>query len=125
MPSQRSVSRILVNVALDGALAALAAPLARYIADPSGGLLHPLWFVAGGGITLLLGGLPFRLSQQYWRFSGISDLIGVAGGSVASAALFSGLLIVTGFRLPTVTFPIIHAFVLATLLGAPRLIYRP
>jgi FlaA1/EpsC-like NDP-sugar epimerase len=124
MPSQRSVSRILVNVALDGALAALAAPLARYIADPSGGLLHPLWFVAGGGITLLLGGLPFRLSQQYWRFSGISDLIGVAGGSVASAALFSGLLIVTGFRLPTVTFPIIHAFVLATLLGAPRLIYR-
>jgi O-antigen biosynthesis protein WbqV len=124
MPSQRSVSRILVNVALDGALAALAAPLARYIADPNGGLLHPLWFVAGGGITLLLGGLPFRLSQQYWRFSGISDLIGVAGGSVASAALFSGLLIVTGFRLPTVTFPIIHAFVLATLLGAPRLTYR-
>jgi O-antigen biosynthesis protein WbqV len=124
MPSQRSISRILVNVALDGALAALAAPLARYIADPNGGLLHPLWFVAGGGITLLLGGLPFRLSQHYWRFSGISDLIGVAGGSVASAALFSGLLIVTGFRLPTVTFPIIHAFVLATLLGAPRLTYR-
>ncbi len=124
MPSQRSVSRILVNVALDGALAALAAPIARYIAAPTGGLLHPLWFVAGGGITLLLGGLPFRLSQQYWRFSGISDLIGVVGGSVASAAMFSALLIVTGFRLPTVTFPIIHAFVLATLLGTPRLAYR-
>jgi O-antigen biosynthesis protein WbqV len=124
MPSQRSITRIAVNVALDGALAAVAAPIARWVADPRGGLLHPLWFVAGGGITLLLGGLPFRLSQQYWRFSGISDLIGVAGGSVASAALFSGLLLATGFALPTITFPIVHAFVLASLLGAPRLAYR-
>ena len=124
MASNRSLSRILVNLLLDGALAATAAPVARWIADPGGGLLHPLWFVAGGGITLLLGGLPFRLSQQYWRFSGISDLIGVTGGSVASAALFSLLLIVTGFSLPTVTFPIIHAFVLASFLGTPRLAYR-
>ena len=124
MASNRSLSRILVNLLLDGALAATAAPVARYIANPGGGLLHPLWFVAGGGITLLLGGLPFRLSQQYWRFSGISDLIGVAGGSVASAALFSLLLILTGFSLPTVTFPIIHAFVLASFLGTPRLAYR-
>jgi O-antigen biosynthesis protein WbqV len=124
MALHRSLSRILVNVTLDGALAAIAAPIARYIADPGGGLLHPLWFVAGGGITLLLGGLPFRLSQQYWRFSGVADLIGVAGGSVASALLFAGLLLATGFHLPTPTFPIIHAMVLATLLGAPRLAYR-
>jgi O-antigen biosynthesis protein WbqV len=124
MALHRSVSRILVNVALDGALAAIAAPIARYIADPRGGLLHPLWFVAGGGITLLLGGLPFRLSQQYWRFSGLADLIGVAGGSIASALLFAGLLLATGFHLPTPTFPIIHAMVLMALLGAPRLSYR-
>jgi O-antigen biosynthesis protein WbqV len=124
MKPQRSLSRILVNVALDGALAAVAAPIARYVADPSGGLLHPLWFVAGGGITLLLGGLPFRLSQQYWRFSGLSDLIGVAGGSAASAALFAALLLITGFRLPTPTFPVVHALILAVLLGTPRLAYR-
>jgi O-antigen biosynthesis protein WbqV len=123
-PSQRSVNRILVNVALDGALAAVAAILARWIADPRGGLLHPLWFLASGGITLLLGGLPFRLSQQYWRFSGLSDLIGVVGGSVACAALFSSLLVVTGFHLPTITFPIVHALTLMVLLGAPRLAYR-
>ena len=86
---RRSANRILVNVLLDGALAAAAAPLARWIADPRGGLLHPLWFLAGGGITLLLGGLPFRLSQQYWRFAGLSDLVGVMGGSVVSAALFA------------------------------------
>ena len=123
-PSQSSVNRILVNIALDGALAAAAAPLARWIADPQGGLLHPLWFLAGGGITLLLGGLPFRLSQQYWRFSGLADLVGVMGGSIASSALFALLLIVTGFRLPTITFPIIHALTLMVLLGAPRLGYR-
>ncbi len=124
MPSQRSVSRIAINVAADGALAAIAAPIARWIADPQGGLLHPLWFVAGGGITLLLGGLPFRLSQQYWRFAGISDLTGVIGSSIASAILFAALLLATGFPLPTITFPIIHAGTLAVLLGAPRLAYR-
>ena len=121
---RRSANRIFVNVVLDGALAAAAAPLARWIADPRGGLLHPLWFLAGGGITLLLGGLPFRLSQQYWRFAGLSDLVGVMGGSIVSAALFAALLVVTGFRLPTVTYPIVHALTLMVLLGAPRLLYR-
>ncbi len=119
-----SARRILVNVALDGALAASAAPIARWIADPQGGLLHPLWFLAGGGITLLLGGVPFRLSQQYWRFSGLTDLIGVVGGSVACAGLFAALLLVTGFSLPTVTFPIVHALTLMVLLGTPRVAYR-
>jgi O-antigen biosynthesis protein WbqV len=119
-----SSQRILVNMALDGALAAAAAPLARWIADPRGGLLHPLWFLAGGGITLLLGGLPFRLSQQYWRFSGLSDLTGVVGGSIASAALFALLLAATGFALPTVSFPIVHALTLMVLLGTPRVAYR-
>ncbi len=121
---RRSFHRILVNVALDGALAAVAAPLARWIADPGGGLLHPLWFLASGGITLLLGGLPFRLSQQYWRFSGLSDLVGVMGGSIACAALFAVLLLAAGFHLPTVTFPIVHALTLMVFLGAPRLGYR-
>ncbi len=121
---QRSLNRILVNAAIDGALAAVAAPLARWIADPAGGLLHPLWFLASGGITLLLGGLPFRLSQQYWRFSGLSDLVGVVGGSIACATLFALLLLAAGFHLPTTTFPIVHALTLMVLLGTPRLAYR-
>ena len=112
MPSQRPLTRIGVNIALDGALAAAAAPLARWIADPAGGLLHPLWFLAGGGITLILAGVPFRLPQQYWRFAGLSDLLGVVGGSIASALLFALLLIATGFSLPRPPLPIIHGFVL-------------
>ena len=117
-------NRILVNVLLDGALAAVATPLARYIADPGGGLLHPLWFVAGGAITLLLAGLPFRMPQQYWRFAGIEDLVNLVLSSVASAVLFALLLHVSGFPLPTPTFPVVHALVLIVALGAPRVVYR-
>ncbi len=124
MPSQRSVNRILLNVALDGVLAAVATPLARYIADPGGGLLHPLWFVAGGAITLLVAGLPFRMPQQYWRFSGIEDLVGLVGSSIVSAVLFALLLRASGFPLPTPTFPVVHALTLIVALGTPRVVYR-
>lgn len=123
-PFPGAVNRILLNVLLDGAMAAVAAPLARYLADPEGGLLHPLWFIAGGAITLLVAGLPFRMPQQYWRFSGLDDLLGVVGSSVVSAILFSLLLVVTGFPLPTTTFPAVHALTLMVALGAPRVIYR-
>jgi FlaA1/EpsC-like NDP-sugar epimerase len=124
MASQRSVNRILLNIALDGALAAVSAPVASWVARPADGVLRPLWFLAGGAITLLVAGVPFRLSQQYWRFAGMADLLGVVGGSAVSAALFSLVLIATGFMLPTPTFPIVHALVLMTALGAPRIIYR-
>ena len=119
-----AVNRILLNVLLDGALAAVATPLARYLADPGGGLLRPLWFVAGGAITLLLAGLPFRMPQQYWRFAGIEDLVNLVASSIGSAALFALLLTVSGFPLPTPTFPVIHALVLIVALGAPRVMYR-
>ncbi|WP_419728398.1 polysaccharide biosynthesis protein [Lichenicola sp.] len=118
------MNRILVNIALDGALAAVAAPIARWLADPQGGLIHPLWFLAGGAITLVIVGVPFRMPQQYWRFSGVADLMGIAGASVASAVLFAGLLLATGFRLPSITFPIIHALTLLVLLGGLRIVYR-
>ncbi|MGI4976986.1 MAG: polysaccharide biosynthesis protein [Janthinobacterium lividum] len=120
----RSLNRILVNLLTDGALAAAAAPVARYLAAPGGGLLHPIWFVAGGAITLLLSGVPARLPQQYWRFSGLGDLLGVAIASVASAALFSLGLALTGTSLPSATFPVIHALTLMAFLSAPRLVYR-
>lgn len=123
-PRFRPLNRIAVNVLLDGALAALAAPLARWLAAPQDGLLHPLWFLAGGGISLIVSGLPFRIPQQYWRFSGVSDLLGIAGASVASAFLFSIGLVCAGFPLPSVTFPIIYALVLLVLLGGLRVSYR-
>ena len=82
------------------------------------------WFLGGGAITLLVSGLPFHLSQQYWRFSGVEDLVGVAGSSVVSALLFALVWTVSGYPLPTPTFPIVHALTLALFLGGPRVVYR-
>lgn len=123
-PRLRPVNRIAVNILLDGVLAALAAPLARWLAAPQDGLLHPLWFLAGGAITLLVSGVPFRMPQQYWRFSGVSDLLGIAGASIASSVLFSCGLVAVGFPLPSLTFPIIYALVLLVMLGGLRVGYR-
>ncbi len=124
MALHRAVNRIFLNVLLDGALAAIATPFARFIADPAGGLLRPLWFIGGGAVTLLFAGLWFRMPQQYWRFAGLEELLGLAGSAVASAILFALLLTFAGFPLPTPTFPVVHALVLLVVLGTPRVIYR-
>ncbi|MDG6093631.1 polysaccharide biosynthesis protein [Acetobacter sp. AN02] len=120
----RPYNRIMVNTLLDGLVAALAAPVARWLAAPQDGLMHPLWFVAGGAITLVVSGVPFRMPQQYWRFSGVADLVRIAGASVASSVLFTVMLLVTGFPLPGPTFPFIYFLLLVVSLGGLRLAYR-
>jgi FlaA1/EpsC-like NDP-sugar epimerase len=123
MPT-RSLIRIAFNIALDGLAAAVAVPVARWLAHPGGEWLYPLWTIPAGAGTLLLAGLPFRLSLQYWRFAGIGDLLGVAGGSVLGAALFTLLLDLAEVASPSPSFPLIYALTLAAVLGAPRVLYR-
>jgi FlaA1/EpsC-like NDP-sugar epimerase len=120
----RSLLRIAVNVALDGGLAALAVPIARWIADPTGPALAPYWLPAAGAGALLVAGLPFRLSLQYWRFAGIGDLISVAGCSVLGAALLAVVMAATGTGAGNPAFPVVHALTLLVLLGTPRVLYR-
>ena len=124
MAAPRSLIRIALNVALDGIAGGLAVPVARWIADPGGEWLHPLWTIPAGAVLLLLAGLPFRLSLQYWRFAGIGDLLGVAGGSVLGAALFAVLLHIAAVPPPNPALPIIHALTLLAFLGTPRVLYR-
>jgi O-antigen biosynthesis protein WbqV len=116
--------RIALNVAIDGALAALAAPLARAIAGPRGLWLDPYWLPAGGAATLLLAGLPFRLPWQYWRFAGIEDLLGVVWASAGGAALLSLAMAWAGAALGNPAFPVVYALTLLVLLGAPRVAYK-
>ncbi len=124
MASQRSLNRIIVNIALDGALAALAVPLARWLALPGADAWRPLAWLGDGSASLLIAGLPFRLPLQYWRFSGLADLLAVAGSSAGGAALFAVLLVAGRHGLPTEAFPVIHAFSLFAVLAAPRIFYR-
>ena len=124
MAAARSLIRIAVNVALDGGLAAASVPLARWIAEPAATALHPLWLIPLGAAALLLAGLPFRLSLQYWRFAGIGDLLTVAASAATGAAVFAILAALLGQASGNPAFPIVHALTLLVLLGAPRVAYR-
>ena len=120
----RSIVRIAVNVALDGGLAALSVPFAHWIAAPTADPFTPSWTIPAGAAVLLLAGAPLRLSLQYWRFAGLSDLLAVAGAAVLGAALFATVLTLTGTALPSPAFPVVHALTLLALLGTPRVLYR-
>jgi FlaA1/EpsC-like NDP-sugar epimerase len=124
MPAARSLIRIAVNVAIDGILAALAVPVAWWIADPAGAIPSAPLILPLGAITLLLAGLPFRLSRQYWRFAGMADLLIVSGSSLLGALLFSLVLLIARLGPPSLGFPIAHALTLLAFLGAPRVGYR-
>jgi FlaA1/EpsC-like NDP-sugar epimerase len=124
MATRRALTRIAINAGLDGLLAAAAVPIAQYLAAPSGDPFTPLWAIPWGAACLLLAGIPFRLSVQYWRFAGVSDLLGVAAASIAAAAMFPVALHEAGVLPATPAFPAIHALVLMVMLAMPRIIYR-
>jgi O-antigen biosynthesis protein WbqV len=105
-------------------LAALAVPIARAMADPSGDWLHPLWLPAAGSAMLLLAGLPFRLPWQFWRFAGIDDLLAVVSASAVGAALLSFVQALTDTVSSNPAAPVVYAMTLLVLLGAPRIAYR-
>jgi O-antigen biosynthesis protein WbqV len=124
MAAVRPLIRIAVNVAIDGSMAALSVPLAGWLANPSGPWLTLPSVLAVGVVSLLLAGLPFRLSLQYWRFAAIGDLLTVAASAGLAAVFYSVACYVAWGQANGVAFPIIHALTLLTLLGAPRVLYR-
>ena len=124
MSLPRSVVRIGTNVLLDGVLAALAVPLARWIAGGSASPLDPAWTIVAGAAALLLAGLPVRLPLQYWRFAGFGDLIAVAGASALGAALLALAEAAAQVREANPAFAVVHAMVLLAVLAAPRIAYR-
>ena len=124
MPAARSLIRIAVNVAVDALLAAIAVPVARWIADPAGSILTPLWLIPAGALALLVAGVPFRLSRQYWRFAGLEDLLTVAASSATGAMLFALIAMAGHAASPNPAFPVVHALTMLVLLGAPRVYYR-
>jgi len=120
-------NRVLLNIALDSALACLALPLALLLAAPGEWPPASWWLGAlpGAVAALQLAGLPVRLPQQYWRYAGLPDLLAIAGAAIGAALLFWLALFVTGaWRPANLAFPAVHAVVLGLVLGAPRVLGR-
>ncbi|HYZ21375.1 MAG TPA: nucleoside-diphosphate sugar epimerase/dehydratase [Rhodopila sp.] len=105
-------------------MAAASVPVARFLADPGSAAAYPLWGIPAGALCLLVAGLPFRLSLQYWRFAAIGDVLTVTASAALGAALFAGINVLAGTTPANPAFPAIHALTLLLLLGAPRVIYR-
>jgi O-antigen biosynthesis protein WbqV len=124
MTARPALIRIALNVGVDAVLAGAAVPVAHWLADPAADPVGPLWTLAWGAAALLLAGLPFRLSTQYWRFAGAGDLLGVAAASIAAAAIFPVALHEAKLPFPSPAFPALHAMVLMVLLAMPRVAYR-
>ncbi len=124
----RAPYRILLNLLMDSLLAGASVPLALLLAAPGTWPEDwPWWLGAlpGAALALLAAGLPLRLSQQYLRFAGLPDLLAIGGAALGAAVLFSaGLHLVHAWFSPNPAFPVIHALVLAALLGALRVLGR-
>ena len=119
--------RILLNLALDLALAALALPLALLLASP-GAWPPPGWWApatAGSLLAFAAAALPLRLPQQYWRYVGLPDLLPLLGAALIAALVFwGGLVLAGGWRPPNAAFLLLHAGVLTGLMGGARLLGR-
>ncbi|AHJ67151.1 UDP-D-quinovosamine 4-dehydrogenase [Granulibacter bethesdensis] len=124
MASGRVYSRIVLNILLDGSLAALAVPVAHWLARPGTDPVPASWWLLLSALSVVLGGIPFRLPTQYWRFAGIGDLVGVAACSISGAVLFTLALVMAHTPLPSKSFPVIFAMTLLLVLGTPRVAYR-
>jgi len=120
-----ALPRILLNLALDSLLAALALPLAVWMAAP-GDWPPPQWWIGalpGAVLALLLAGLPVRLPQQYWRYASLKDMLAAVGAGIGGALLFTVALRASGAWAPGNTaFPLIHAGTLSALLLVPRVL---
>jgi O-antigen biosynthesis protein WbqV len=125
--AQTAPARQILNFALDAGLAMIALPLALWLAGP-GNWPEPGWWWAGLPLAVLAV-LPvaagFGLHNQYWRFAGLRDLLAVLAAALVTAGVFYGAMRLSGlWHGSNPAFPLLHAMVLATLLGIPRLISR-
>jgi len=121
---RRRLARFGVNVALDGALAALAVYLAFWLARPGRPMPEPTALPLAGAVAIWLIGVPFGLSRQHWRFTALVDLGLVGGAGLVAAVLLNLLMVGAGVALPGPSFPVLLAICMILALTAPRVVYR-
>ncbi|WP_240782647.1 nucleoside-diphosphate sugar epimerase/dehydratase [Roseococcus sp. SYP-B2431] len=113
-----------MNLSLDAALAVVALPVALLLAG-LGSWPEPGWWRLGiplAALSMLAPAWALGLPQQYWRYSGVRDLLAVLGAAIGAAAIFTAALWLLGaWHSPNLAFPALHAMAVTGLLGIPRL----
>jgi O-antigen biosynthesis protein WbqV len=122
--STRLAASTALNIALDGAVAALSVALSFWLANPARPWPTPPALPVGGAIGIWLIGVPFGLARLHWRFISFKDLAIIAMAGVVTAIMLVLLMVGAGLPLPSPAFPVILALVLLVLLTAPKLVYR-
>ena len=126
MSPQRRVFflRLLLNIVLDGLLAALAVGVSFWLANPAQPVPQPHLLPLGGAIAIWLIGIPFGLARLHWRYISLPDLAMLGGAALVAALMLCLLLVGAGMALPSPAFPAILALALALALTVPKLLYR-
>ncbi|WP_281649757.1 nucleoside-diphosphate sugar epimerase/dehydratase [Novacetimonas hansenii] len=120
-----TVRAIVVNVVLDFCIGACAVPCAQWLDRPGVGMASWGWHtMLSGGIALLAAGLPFRIAQQHWRFSGAADFWRLAWAAALAALFHATAMALVGHGTGAPAFPVIHALVLLVMLVGSRLTYQ-
>lgn len=115
---------IMVNTSLDFCIGACAVPCARWLDHPGGGMAWNWHAMLPGGAALLAAGMPFRIAQQHWRFSGAADFWRLAWAAALAAFLYATGMALAGHGVPGPALPVIHALVLLVMLVGSRLTYQ-
>jgi O-antigen biosynthesis protein WbqV len=117
-------TRMAVNIALDGALAALGVGLSFWLATPAVPWPHPHVLPLAGAAAIWLIGVPFGLARLHWRFVSLRDLAVIGAAAVVTALMLVLLMAGAGLPMPSPAFPVILALLLSVLLTGPKLLYR-
>jgi O-antigen biosynthesis protein WbqV len=122
--NSRFITRLGVNIALDGVLAAFGVVLAYWLETPAMLWPDPPALPLAGAAAIWLIGVPFGLSRLHWRFTSLQDLARIGGAALLAGVMLTLLLVGAGLRLPGPGFPILLALTLLVTLTVPRLLYR-
>jgi FlaA1/EpsC-like NDP-sugar epimerase len=117
-------ARMAVNIALDGALAAMGVGLSFWLANPAQPWPVPVVLPFVGAVAIWLIGVPFGLSRLHWRFVSFRDLAMVGAAAAVTAVMLALLMVGAGLQMPSAAFPVVLALTLVVLLTGPKFLYR-
>ncbi len=124
-----SLSRARITYLHDLVMAAASFPAALYIRTGQDFSFYTRDYLVEGTIVFtLIAAITFRWSRMYrgiWRYASIDDLLAITKAvTITVLAFLPVLFLMTRLDLFPRSVPLIHWFLLLTMLGGPRFLYR-